>query len=199
MTLNLSKIGELVAALVALLSPRGDTPAPTARPAALPVPAADLASAAPKVKPYPASMNDIDMAARTLFGEARGEGWQGLVAVAWVIRNRAELSAAQEKRTGKALWWGGPDLLSVVRKDWQFSCWNADDPNCEKLRQLDELDPTFAQCRRVVEAVLTGMEPDPTNGATHYFAPRAVKSPPLWAKGKTPVAVVGRHEFYIAR
>ena len=35
-----------------------------------------------------ASEKDRDILARTLWGEARGEGLDGQIAVAWTIRNR---------------------------------------------------------------------------------------------------------------
>lgn len=61
---------------------------------------------------------DIDILARTIYGEARGEPWEGKIAVAWVVRNRAE-------RGG---WWGDT-IREVCLKPWQFSCWNETDPN----------------------------------------------------------------------
>jgi len=45
------------------------------------------------------TINDIDVLARTLWGEARGEGPAGQVAVAWTIRNRVNDGRAKS-------WWG---------------------------------------------------------------------------------------------
>ena len=129
-----------------------------------------------------ASPTDIATLARTLYGEARGEAWAGKVAVAWVIRNRAE-------RGG---WWGGT-IDGVCRKPWQFSCWNANDPNRAKLQAVTPESPAFADCLAAAAAVLGGLVKDPTRGACHYHAP-GVR--PAWAAGKDPVATIGRHRFY---
>ena len=50
--------------------------------------------------------------AATVWGEARGEPFEGKVAVAWVIINRSR----------KPGWWG-EDIRSVCSARWQFSCW----------------------------------------------------------------------------
>jgi spore germination cell wall hydrolase CwlJ-like protein len=56
--------------------------------------------------------------ARTLWGEVRGEGLAGLVAVARSIRNRVDM----ELHNG-----GNPDFgegyVGVCTKPCQFSCW----------------------------------------------------------------------------
>ena len=67
------------------------------------------------------SEKDRDILARTLWGEARGEGFDGQIAVAWTIRNRVF--------DGKAKSWWGEGYAEVCLKPWQFSCWNQNDPN----------------------------------------------------------------------
>ncbi|MGH3756111.1 MAG: cell wall hydrolase, partial [Pseudonocardiaceae bacterium] len=66
----------------------------------------------------PHDVKDWEVMGRTLYGEARGEPFDGLVAVAWVIRNRAE----------SPRWWGR-DVKGVCLHPLQFSCWNETDPN----------------------------------------------------------------------
>jgi hypothetical protein len=64
---------------------------------------------------------DRDILARTLWGEARGEGLAGEIAVAWTIRNRVF--------DGNPKSWWGEGYAGGGMKPWQFSCWNQNDPN----------------------------------------------------------------------
>jgi hypothetical protein len=74
----------------------------------------------------------IDTFARTIWGEARGEGCLGMEAVAYVIRNRVR----------NPRWWG-KDYSSVCLAHSQFSCWNQNDPNLPKLRSVTDTDLQF--------------------------------------------------------
>ena len=126
--------------------------------------------------------SERDIVARTVWGEARGEGPAGWAAVAWVIRNRAA-------RPG---WWGR-DLRSVCLCPRQFSCWNVEDANRAQMTALPDEDPTLSAIRTTVAGVLTGTIPDPSSGATHYHS-RAVA--PVWAARLAATATIGGHEFY---
>lgn len=128
-----------------------------------------------------------DVLARTLWGEARGEGEQGMHAVANVIVNRVAIS--QEKGT---FWWGN-NIIGVCQKPWQFSCWNSSDPNFEKLKQGEIPGEAFRTARRLAEMACEGCLADITSGATHYHA---VGISPYWAKREKPVEVIGKHIFY---
>lgn len=131
--------------------------------------------------------DDIDVLARTLWGEARGEGSMGMHAVAAVILNRLKMA---EKAGG--FWWGNT-VQGICKKPYQFSCWNKDDPNLEKLKVVDDRDIHFATAMRLARRAVIGALTDPTNGATHYHA--AGINPP-WARNEKPTAVLGRHIFY---
>lgn len=143
---------------------------------------------------------DILIVAQTVFGEARGETFEGMVAVAWVIRNRVEIDLGND---GKPDWWG-EGFSAVCLKPKQFSCWNKGDPNLPRI--FAEFKPMRPQSRRGVEClyaavgVLLGRLPDPTNGSTHYCTIEkpawAALWPPAWARGIKPVAIVGNHQFY---
>ncbi len=73
----------------------------------------------------PQRERDIDVLARTIWGEARGEGIAGQIAVGWCIRNRVEMDLHND---GRPDWWG-EGYEGVCRAPWQFSCWNKNDPN----------------------------------------------------------------------
>lgn len=125
---------------------------------------------------------DLDVMARTLWGEARGESLEGKIGVAWVIKNRAD----------KPSWWG-KDITGVCKAPWQFSCWLPNDPNRAKLLAVKTTDEMFRECLFIVAGVLSGNIPDPTKGANHYHA-KSIK--PNWANGVEPTARLHNHVFY---
>jgi len=126
---------------------------------------------------------DIESAARTVYGEARGETEQGKIAVAWVIRNRV-------KRGG---WWGD-NADTVCRFPWQFSCWN--DHNKEKLLAAGLDDEAFRQCLIAVAAVFSGIAEDPTGGCAHYHV-ASLPFPKSWGEPREPHITIGNHKFYL--
>ncbi len=132
----------------------------------------------------------LDVVAKTLWGEARGEGRTGMKAVAHVIKNRADIS----KQNG-GYWWGN-GLVGVCKKPWQFSCWNKSDPNRAKLEGSKLYSNlSFSVALEVAEEVLTGQSADITNGANHYHT-KDMDSYPKWAAEAKPVAEIGNHLFY---
>lgn len=124
----------------------------------------------------------VDTLARTIWAEARGEGRQGMEAVACVILNRA----------AKPCWWGR-SIESVCTKPWQFSCWNANDPNLSKLLSVTEKDGSFKEAVEIATLAEAGELKDMVFGATHYHT---ITISPKWAQGHTPVVVIGNHAFY---
>lgn len=114
---------------------------------------------------------------QTMWGEARGESDRGKIAVACVILNRVE-----EKS------WMGKDPFEVCHQKWQFSCWNKNDPNCDKIKKLPKevyvnYMPLLKQAKKE----------DITNGALHYKVKGHKAS---WHSGEKPCAVFGNHEFF---
>lgn len=142
------------------------------------------------------TQKDLNVMALTLWGEARNETDEGIIAVAWTIRNRAEADLWNDNKPD---WWG-EGIAGVCLKPWQFSCWNKGDPNRAKIDRLHRNyvltsdDEALARCLRIARGVLEGEIPDPTHGATHYYAEYIAT--PSWAKGKTPSKIVGVHRFF---
>ncbi|MGQ0528070.1 MAG: cell wall hydrolase [Alphaproteobacteria bacterium] len=130
---------------------------------------------------------EIDVLARTLWGEARGQGQAGLEAVACVVLNRVEIARERGK-----YWWGG-DIIQVCQKPYQFSCWNRSDPSYQQLVAVDAKNRAFVLCQRIARAAVNGDLSDGTGGATHYHANYVS---PYWAQGERPTAVIGAHIFY---
>lgn len=131
-------------------------------------------------KGYDMTDDQTDYMARTLYGEARGEGARGMQAVANVIMNRV-----------KAGGWYGASIKDVVLKPYQFSCWNSNDPNRNII--LNATPAQLAQARNIAERVISGELPDITGGAVNYHA-KSVS--PYWAASMTKTATIGNHIFY---
>jgi spore germination cell wall hydrolase CwlJ-like protein len=132
--------------------------------------------------------NDRDVLARTLWGEARGEGVAGMIAVAWSIRNRVD--------DGKDKSWWGEGYTGVCQKPYQFSCWNKNDPNYPFLSGARQIPfRELAQCRAAADQVMDGKVPDPTRGATHYYATSMAKAP-TWSLGAKRTLTLGHHIFF---
>lgn len=108
-----------------------------------------------EAKPYQ-QLTNPELLALCCWREARGESLDAKIAQCWSVKNRVEHPA----------WWGH-DWQSVILKPWQFSSFNANDPNAEKWPE-DE-DPAWGECVQAAEAVFLGRVTDPTNGATHYY------------------------------
>ncbi|MGH8473223.1 MAG: cell wall hydrolase [Gammaproteobacteria bacterium] len=150
-----------------------DSPAPDAdRGMPRPVPAA--------VERY--GIEDLLDAARTVYGEARGESDEGKRAVAYVIANRAQSYPPDR----------GKSLAEICRRRAQFSCWNEGDPNRARVQGMRLDDMHLCACLIAVVEALSAAD-DPTRGATHYHT-RSIA--PSWAQGKVPCYTCGGHLFY---
>jgi spore germination cell wall hydrolase CwlJ-like protein len=139
------------------------------------------------IKPDPAldleHQSDEVLARLACWGEARGEGPVGMLAVRYVIGNRARLNY---KTVGQ-----------VILQPKQFSSFNKGDPNREKLLNAPETDPVgYAQADAACELYQNILTVDPTHGSTNYFAHALVS--PSWGPGNprwVTTAVIGRHTF----
>lgn len=129
----------------------------------------------------------IDILARTLWGEARGEGEEGMKAVACTIINRQKIAKA------KGHFWWGNTIIQICQKPYQFSCWNRSDPNYQKLVAVTESDADFINALKIARRAVLDNLADITDGATHYHAAGMT---PYWVKNDRPTAVIGNHIFY---
>jgi cell wall hydrolase len=165
----------------------GDAPRCLLPPADQGAPAlAGVNPAIPLLKPALADYDseERDYLIRTMVFEASGEPEEGKAAVAHVILNR--------KRLGK---WGD-NIKDVVTRPWQFEPWMT---RRGEIESLSKDDPRYRRAARIADDVLSGQEPDPTAGATHFLNPTIVRqrrggSLPPWARGEGQP--IGRHTFY---
>jgi len=130
----------------------------------------------------PPDDHDFKVMAGTLFGEARGEPREGQIGVAWSIINRW--------RSKK--WFSAPSLAGVCVKRLQYSCWNPGDPTYRRM--IDATAEELAPFEQIARDCVAGTIPDPTGGATHYYADSIAA--PKWAIGKTPTVKLGHHSFF---
>lgn len=137
----------------------------------------------PKAAYIEAQAQDIDILARTLFGEARSEGRAGMQAVANVVINRLKRPSRFRST-----------IRDICLQPKQFSAWNRNDPNRPLMLAATLSDPRFRLAYEIAQLAVTGKLPDITHGADHYYA--TYISAPSWARGKTPVKVIGAHKFY---
>jgi len=138
------------------------------------------------VQPIPVNENEVRLLAATIWGEARGEGEDGMRAVAHVMQNRV----------GQRF---GENLETVILTPYQFSVWNRGDPNRrlvsnpERYATGGEAAASWEAAQRIAREVLSGQSVDPTNGALFYHT-RAVR--PSWSRQGVGRQVIGQHVFY---
>ncbi len=112
---------------------------------------------------------DVDLLARLVYGEARGEPYLGQVAVAAVVLNRVAHASFPNTVSGVIYQSGAFDAVS----DGQIN-----------------LAPD-AQALRAAQDALNGW--DPTGGCIYYYNPgRATSS---WIYSRTVMTVIGKHYF----
>jgi spore germination cell wall hydrolase CwlJ-like protein len=126
----------------------------------------------------------LDLLTRTMLGEARGEGADGMQAVANVILNRTQ---------------GNIDRIpEVIKAPKQFSIFNnMDDPNTKEVMNLPASDEAYQKARNIALEVLEGQRGDITGGATHYVNPETADEASLsWRRKMIQGPMIGRHQFY---
>lgn len=131
---------------------------------------------------------DIDVMARTLWGEARNQGIKGMEAVACVIINRFNENIWYSKYKGVR------SIQAVCLKPKQFSCWNKDDANYEGCLSVNTFDKTYVLALEIARKAKYGELKDITKGANHYYAD-SIKAP-KWVKDMKFCVKIGQHNFY---
>lgn len=132
-------------------------------------------------------LHDIEVMAKTLWAESRGEGKAGMEAVACVILNRC--------RDPQDRW---PDMpAEVCKQRLQFSCWNSDDPNLPKLMQIDHADASYRMAYAIAARAVADDVADKTGAANHYLSRQLFNSPkrPPWADPDKVTVTISNHVF----
>lgn len=126
-----------------------------------------------------------DILVKTILSEARGEGSDGMAAVAHVIANRANSGQFSS------------DPAAVALQPNQFSGWRTGEGG-NNPNQFQPGTRQYNQALQIIDNVFSGQTPDPTNGALYYHTP-AVS--PSWsgAVNRYGTNQIGNHIFYNGR
>lgn len=115
------------------------------------------------------SSNSVELLARVISAEARGEPYTGQVAVGAVILNRVEHPSF-------------PDTIAgVVYQPGAFTCMTDGQIN----------QPVSESCRRAAQDAMNGV--DPTGGAIYYYNPS--KTSNEWMLSRPVIKQIGNHLF----
>ena len=113
--------------------------------------------------------SDLNLLARLVYGEARGEPYTGQVAVAAVVLNRVEHSSFPNTVSGVIYQKGAFDVVA----DGQIN-----------------LTPNDT-AKKAAQDALNGW--DPSNGAIYYFNPSTATNKWIWSRPMT--VTIGKHRF----
>ncbi len=120
--------------------------------------------------------------------EAGGEEQMGQVAVAWTVRNRVE----------RPRWWG-TNYPDVMWKPDQYTPIHDLNEAGELLAAVSTRETEGTPLALwIARGVRSGWIPDPTDGATHYYAPALLPEPPPWASSPkmSDRGTIGGHVFF---
>ena len=166
-----------------MTDPRGNK-RPKARPEGL----EPVGFKVPEYKVYnsPDEMSELEILARTIEEEARGEDYIGKLAVGATIANRAASGSY------------GKDIRGVILREGQFSPWNSWTGYAKGEQGKDMMRTRASEdSYKAASAILQGSYEDPTDGAIHYVNEKVSK--PYWLskmKGrKRGTLTIGNHLF----
>ena len=125
---------------------------------------------------------DFVMLALCAWKEAQTQGYDGMLAVCWTVKNRAATPC----------WWGGPSLSSIVTKPYQFSSFNANDPGVGKFPE--DSDPSWQSALKAADDCISGAAQDLTGGAVYYHDD-SIPTPSEWG-AVVQTAQVGKLTFF---
>jgi N-acetylmuramoyl-L-alanine amidase len=153
---------------------------PPLKPFPNPAPAPTPTQPSPTGGPWGNFDTALDILARTVWGEAEGEGERGMIAVAWVIKNRA-LHPTDWGRT----------IEEVCTWPSQFECWTRRRDRMMTLKWQTRAELTAL---KVARGVLLGEIADDPGDARWFHA--VSLSPPPWTRKLRQAEIIGRHVFY---
>jgi hypothetical protein len=143
-------------------------------------------------------LDDKQLLALTVYGEARGETKYGKMAVCSVILERVDHRK-----------WDGDTIQEVCLMPYQFSCYLPGDPNFKALKIIAQdwdnkykSSPVLQSCYHIASDLIDGIFPRVKEIADSHCCQyltttlRQSKLCPKWVKGMNLVLTEGLHEFY---
>ena len=131
----------------------------------------------------------------TLLGEARGEGYEGMLAVANVLNNRTKSTEFSK--------YGGVANQALV--PYQFSMWNDFTSNGKPMATIEKqcesrTSSELENAIKITDMLLSGNLRDNTGGATHYYRGNKNSLPGAWLPIPDSLrwrhlAQIGQHSF----
>ena len=115
------------------------------------------------------SQSDLQLMARAINGEARGEPYKGMVAVAATVLNR--VSSSKFPNT----------IAGVIYQPGAYTCVSDGQINLS----------ANSQSRKAAQDAINGW--DPTSGCIYYFNPSTATSKWIWSRPQ--VLTIGKHIF----
>lgn len=107
--------------------------------------------------------------AMTVYMEARGEPYEGKIAVAHAVLNRVK---ARNK-----------SILDIIFAPLQFSCWNTESPTRMDLDEISDFNKEWRESWVAAIGAVDGALPDPIRGRTLYMNEELVRE---WNHGTLP-------------
>jgi N-acetylmuramoyl-L-alanine amidase len=130
-------------------------------------------------------LQDLDCLCRTIFGEARGEPYEGKWGVGRTVVNRWKAKK----------WFSGDTLEETAKMPFQYSCWNRGDPTRQRMVDATYDEQALRECMKAAMDAINGA---PhiwfADNVTHYYADHI--RTPNWAEGETPAGRLGNHLFF---
>jgi len=135
----------------------------------------------PKMVPPPYSVSAANIISYTIYAEARGESFDGKMAVASVIKTRALRSKTS--------------MAAVCMQDRQFSCWNelTEVPDFFLTGEGIQPDDLKARGECFGIAWVLMVSKRKWDYLTHFYNPD--KATPEWAYELKGTRIIGRHVF----
>lgn len=137
------------------------------------------------ITPVNVLSNDLTVLAGTLYGEIRGGTQAQQENIAQVILNRQHHHKF------------GTTIKDICLAPYQFSCWNANDPNRKAIFAAPtDAHDVWEKMIAVATTALKGHNPNRVKDAVNYYA-KTLTSVPFWAR---PPAMLtfddGLHLFF---
>lgn len=139
---------------------------------------------------------DIFFVGFVAYAEASDQGQMGIRAQCHSVVNRFKEKDWDARKT----------ISATLFVPYAYSALNTEEPNRIRAATVDMDDPIMKLCMLEAKNAVEGISEDPTGGATHYYSPKVMKTPPNWVtgvrKGKqvappaTFTVQIGDHRFY---
>lgn len=129
---------------------------------------------------------EYEYLAKTLYGEARGENYESMVAIAWVIRNRVTIWKSTYQK--------------IVMQPQQFSCWNRNDPNYDNIQNPN--DDKWKTANEISHGIIDGKIANPVPNVVHYYSPKSMRpsgSRPYWSKPENELTLPNVPNFIFVK